>query len=312
MPRPLVSIVIPCYNGAAFVGDAIESALRQTYPNREIIVIDDGSTDASIDVITSFGTSVHWRTGPNRGGSAARNIGLALARGEMVQFLDADDALVEAKLTGDVEQMARCEADVCVSRFRVVDGSSDKIAGPRQPPGQDVLGWVLSSDVRSMAPIYKADALRRIGGFTAGLPCCQEFDLNLRLAMAGAVFIYSPHVGYVVRRRLGSVSSDEVHLYRVMVSVLESLARGLRSTPHAVDRDLLALASKAAGCARWLLRLGDVQGGLAAVDAAQRIHPSGGVSGAYSLPARTLRGLLGPAKAEQVLWRLRSMTASQP
>ena len=70
---PLISIVIPCYNAERYVGEAIRSALSQTYPNVEIIVIDDGSTDGSLDVIRSFGGAIRWETGPNRGGCAARN-----------------------------------------------------------------------------------------------------------------------------------------------------------------------------------------------------------------------------------------------
>ena len=90
---PLVSIVIPCYNAERYVGEAIESALDQTYPHKEVIVIDDGSTDSSLEVIRSFGNHLRWETAPNRGGSAARNRGLELARGELIQFLDADDLL---------------------------------------------------------------------------------------------------------------------------------------------------------------------------------------------------------------------------
>jgi glycosyltransferase involved in cell wall biosynthesis len=67
MNNPLVSIIIPCYNAEEYVSEAIESALRQTYSNKEVIVIDDGSTDGSLDVIRSFGSRVRWETGPNSG-----------------------------------------------------------------------------------------------------------------------------------------------------------------------------------------------------------------------------------------------------
>ncbi len=90
---PLVSIVIPCFNAEGTVGEAIQSALDQDYPNREVIVIDDGSTDKSVDVIRTFGDSIRWETGPNRGGNVARNRGLELARGTLIQFLDSDDIL---------------------------------------------------------------------------------------------------------------------------------------------------------------------------------------------------------------------------
>jgi glycosyltransferase involved in cell wall biosynthesis len=91
---PLVSIVMPCFNNEAYVAEAIDSALGQTYDNIEVIVIDDGSTDGSLDIIRSYGDRITWRTGPNEGACAARNKGLALARGEFIKFLDADDILL--------------------------------------------------------------------------------------------------------------------------------------------------------------------------------------------------------------------------
>ena len=103
MSSPLVSIIIPCYNAEQYVAEAIQSALDQTYPNCEIIVIDDGSTDGSLDVIKTFSDRVRWETGPNRGGCVARNRGLELARGEWIQFLDADDRITPEKIESQIQ-----------------------------------------------------------------------------------------------------------------------------------------------------------------------------------------------------------------
>lgn len=94
----LVSIIIPCYNAENYVAEAIQSALDQTYQNCEVIVIDDGSTDGSLEAIKSFGNKIHWQTGPNRGGCAARNRGFEISAGEFVQFLDADDLLHKQRI----------------------------------------------------------------------------------------------------------------------------------------------------------------------------------------------------------------------
>ena len=95
--NPLVSIVIPCYNYEEYVDEAINSALNQTYRNIEVIVIDDGSTDNSLEIIKSFEDKIRWETGPNKGACAARNRGIQLAKGEFIQ-LNTHDLLEEIKL----------------------------------------------------------------------------------------------------------------------------------------------------------------------------------------------------------------------
>jgi len=107
---PRVSIIIPCYNKRAYVAAAIESALAQTAPC-EVIVIDDGSTDGSLDEVRRFEQRIMLEAGPNRGGSAARNRGLALATGEYVQFLDADDLLPPDKIAAQLAMLDDAPAD---------------------------------------------------------------------------------------------------------------------------------------------------------------------------------------------------------
>src|SRR5436853_6315771 len=96
---PLVSIIIPCKNGAAWLGEAIESCLSQTWRPVEIIIVDDGSTDASRAVAQRYALqSVVLLDGTRSGASAARNVGLQRAHGELIQFLDADDVLDPDKI----------------------------------------------------------------------------------------------------------------------------------------------------------------------------------------------------------------------
>src|SRR3712207_1908731 len=101
---PLVSVVIPCYNQAHFLGEAIESVLAQSYPNVEIIVVDDGSTDATSEVARSY-PKVRLVRQENQGLSGARNAGLARSEGEYVVFLDADDRLLPEALETGVEYL---------------------------------------------------------------------------------------------------------------------------------------------------------------------------------------------------------------
>jgi glycosyltransferase involved in cell wall biosynthesis len=93
MDRPLVSILIPCHNAENWIAEAIESGIAQTWPAKEIIVLDDGSTDRSLDIIRGFGERIRSEAAKHRGGNATRNRLLELARGDWIQYLDADDYL---------------------------------------------------------------------------------------------------------------------------------------------------------------------------------------------------------------------------
>src|SRR5438128_2691189 len=91
--RPLVSILIPVFNCKSWVGQSIRSALAQTWSNKELIVLDDGSTDGSGDVVREFGSQLQFETAPNCGQNISRNHLTSLSRGEWLVYLDADDEL---------------------------------------------------------------------------------------------------------------------------------------------------------------------------------------------------------------------------
>lgn len=103
---PLVSIIIPCYNAAPWLAQTLESALAQTWPEKEIFLVDDGSTDRSLEIARSFeARGVRVLRQSNRGAAAARNAGLAVARGDYLQFLDADDLLTPDKISSQVQRL---------------------------------------------------------------------------------------------------------------------------------------------------------------------------------------------------------------
>lgn len=123
MTRPLVSIIIPCFNAEVWVAQTLESALAQTWPHKEIILINDGSRDGSMAVARRFESrGVQVVDQPNQGASAARNHGLRLARGDFIQFLDADDLLSPAKIERQLALLAQRPAGTVAScawgRFR--------------------------------------------------------------------------------------------------------------------------------------------------------------------------------------------------
>jgi glycosyltransferase involved in cell wall biosynthesis len=128
--NPLVSIIVPCYNAARFVSAALDSALAQTWPACEVIVVDDGSRDESLAVARRYeARGVRVLTQPNRGAAAARNAGLRAAQGTFIQFLDADDLLASDKIAQQMRVFAGGDTDILSSsawaRFHVDPAEAD-------------------------------------------------------------------------------------------------------------------------------------------------------------------------------------------
>lgn len=198
----LVSILIPCYNAERWIGEAIESALAQTWVNKEVIVVDDGSTDGSLEVIRGFGNQVRWETGPNRGGNVARNRLLSLAQGEWLQYLDADDYLLPDKVAA---QFVRTSTGVDVvfgpvTWEFVVDQRVHRAVRtiPWERDSWELLAlWHLP---QTGGCLFRKQAIVDAGGWKADQPCCQEHELYLRLLMKGKSFRYCNSPGAVYRQ----------------------------------------------------------------------------------------------------------------
>lgn len=301
---PLVSIIIPCYNGERFVAEAIESALAQTYPHKEVIVIDDGSTDNSLEVIKSFGDKIRWETGPNRGGCAARNRGIELARGELIQFLDADDILHPQKLERQVPVATENEKSVCYCDFVVVDSSTGSALEipKRESQGLDPVCFAVRAErLQTAAPLYRRSALLEVSGFAEGLPCAQEYDLNIRLACTGYSWHHLREVLYVVRRNPNSVSSDYVRILHYHKAILLNAVEVLKHRGEYTEERAEAIAGKLCQDARNFLRFGYPRKAREYFALARKIHPSGGLRVAYSRSSRRMRALLGAWLTEKIV-----------
>lgn len=127
----MVSIIIPCYNREHYISDAIDSCLRQTYKNIEIIVVDDGSSDGSVDLIKSkYGHKVHLLEQKNKGSASARNTGLLSANGEFVIFLDSDDWLSDDLVECHIQTITKwADVEICCADSVAVisDGSMSEL-----------------------------------------------------------------------------------------------------------------------------------------------------------------------------------------
>lgn len=223
MNYPLVSIVIPCFNAERFIGDAIRSALSQTYVNKEILVIDDGSTDRSSDIIKSFGESIRWEGVSNQGACAARNRGIRLARGPLIQFLDADDLLMPVKLERQVPHAlsaGRNTLSICHGVTSNGNTYLDWQYERQYDSERDPIDFVLGGVIPTSASLHHRENLLAIGGFDESLPCAQEFDLHLRLVSSGLQLAQLREVMFVVNQQPGSVSSDSMKVVRQKLYIL--------------------------------------------------------------------------------------------
>ena len=202
--QPLVSILIPCHNAEKWVAEAIASSLAQTWPEKEVLVVDDGSTDQSLQVIRSFGDRIHWETGPNRGGNVARNRLLKLARGEWLQYLDADDYLLPEKIERQIEFLAsHPKQDVVYGPMIMEYWSHRESRHEIRPIPKPHDPWILLARCylpQTGAHLWRKQVVTDVGGWRQDLPCFQDYELYLRLMMAGKRFAYCEHGGAVYRQ----------------------------------------------------------------------------------------------------------------
>lgn len=200
----LVSILIPCFNAERWVGQAIESALAQTWRHKEVIVVDDGSTDGSLTEIRKFEGHIRWETDPNQGSNAARNRLLELARGEWLQYLDADDYLLRDKVSNQMKFLqSQTSTDVVCSpvtmEYFTENGTRRELSSIPEPHDPWILlaRWYLR---QTGGPLWRKQALIDVGAWKAEQPCCQEHELYLRLLMAGKQFRYCNEAGAIYRQ----------------------------------------------------------------------------------------------------------------
>lgn len=217
---PLVSVIIPVYNGAGYVAEALESALAQDWPHKEVVVVNDGSTDASLAILQGFGDRIRLIDQTNAGPPAARNRGIAAARGDYIAFLDADDVWLQGKLSAQVRQMqAQPEVHTVFTNWHVWEpGADGRFVRPSEIERRSVTdqvdasnsGWLyhrllLDCELLTTTVMLRASMVRRIGGFDLGLWNGDDYDYWLRASREGKITKLQS-VGALYRCVPGSVS----------------------------------------------------------------------------------------------------------
>ena len=185
-------MIIPTFERSPWVGEAITSVLAQTYPHLELIVVDDGSHDATPQVVQAFGPALTYIRQTHAGVSAARNRGVAASRGELVAFLDSDDLWLPGKVAAQVALLQQqphvqaCYTDEIWIRHGVR-------VNPKRIH-QKHSGWLFDLSLPRCIISPSSIVLRRtlwnqLGGFDESLPACEDYDLWLRLTLATPVLL---------------------------------------------------------------------------------------------------------------------------
>ncbi|HMR66092.1 MAG TPA: glycosyltransferase family A protein [Anaerolineae bacterium] len=240
MPKPttaLISVIIPVYNAARFLADAVASIRAQQYAPLEIIIVDDGSTDGTAATARSLGEDIRYLYQPNAGPAAARNRGLELARGEIIAFQDADDIWSDHKLATQLALLDRYPAAGVVLGFtRLVE----TIEG-EQKIGRPGLVTVLQ------AALFRRTVFDQVGWLDEQLRLGEDIDWYLRALEQGAEIISHQEAVLFYRRHAANLTHNlqeaKVHFLRALG---RSLSRRRQATGQAsaLPADLSVVLSK--------------------------------------------------------------------
>lgn len=221
----MLSVIIACYNSEKFIKRAIESVLKQTYSNYEVILIDNNSTDNTITILYDYSKrypdTFKVLSETKQGSPAARNKGLFEAKGEWIQFLDADDELLPEKFASQIELIENSAIDIVVGackRFKTLSNGEIK-EFPRYIETHDVWKGLLTSKLGiTSANLWRRSCLLEVKGWNENLSSSQEYDLLFRLLKNNAAVGFCPLAQTLVHVTHNSISStqNEDRIIKVM------------------------------------------------------------------------------------------------
>lgn len=215
-----MSVVIPCYNHARYLNDAIESVLMQSYARIEILVVDDGSTDNTAEVVARY-IQVQYVHQPNLGLAEARNTGLRKSHGEYIAFLDADDLFYTDALMAGIQCFDKHHSSAFVyGGFSFV---TDKLlfikARFPNPSNANHIAFLRTNQIGTPgAVLYRRQILELLNGFDTSVPACADYDLYLRITKCHKI---ACHNGMVVkyRRHADNMSNNHKRMLLEMKAV---------------------------------------------------------------------------------------------
>jgi glycosyltransferase involved in cell wall biosynthesis len=236
---PLVSIITPTFNRAQFLGECIESVLGQTYTNIEHLLVDDGSTDNTTEVVRRYPDNrIQYTRQENRGQATARNVGLRMAKGQFICFLDSDNVWKLHKIERQLQLMQQlAHVDILYGAQEVIDENSQIVPPPdglrpmTRHSGRIMKHLLLENCVSFNTAMVRRQCFDQSGGFDENVRAGDDYDLWLRLS-AKYEFLYIPEVFGQYRVMQNQISSDKERRFNSNKAMLE---RFIKANPELVD-----------------------------------------------------------------------------
>jgi GT2 family glycosyltransferase len=213
---PKISVIIPTYNSAKYIAQAIESVLAQTYSDYEIIVVDDGSTDDTVAVLRPYLDRITYIYQDNKKLPAARNAGIAASSGAYLAFLDSDDLFLPDKLAVQTRCLdERPDVGLVASGYQYVDEAGQLLAESQSwvdRPAITLESLLFGGLTPPVAVLLRREWFDRVDGFDEQFAYCEDMDLWYRLALAGCPMVWEPAIVCQYRLHANNMSrSPETH-----------------------------------------------------------------------------------------------------
>jgi glycosyltransferase involved in cell wall biosynthesis len=255
---PLVSIVIPAYNGAKYLRDAIDSILKQDYPHIELIVLDDGSSDNTRQILEQYDKVFYWESHPNMGQSATLNKGWGLARGEILAYLSVDDLLAPQAVAQAVQAlMHHPRSPVVYGDYDLIDESGTRNRHV-SAPDFDYHRLIAKHEVQpGPGAFFRREAFEFTGGWNPSLRQTPDFDFWLKVGLLGNfIHLHEPWASFRVHSDSQSYAEASPEKADEYIRVIEAFYAREDLPVDVIALKSRALATTHAVCARAHIRSG--------------------------------------------------------
>lgn len=222
-----ISVIIPAYNYAQYLNETVMSVLNQTYKNLECIIVDDGSTDNTKNIISNLQKSddrLIYIYQENQGLSAARNKGMKISSGDYIAFLDADDLWLKEKLENQIKKLFSHNADVVFSDFDYL--KNNEIINNNEKDDSDnldIYDFIKKCPIRGSASsiMFKKSVFKEVGFFDTSLRAVEDLDYWFRIALSGFNFTFFNKKDVIIRQHMESMSKGYEKMFFFQIYTLE-------------------------------------------------------------------------------------------